>query len=363
MRVLIIRFSSFGDIFQALEAANHLSTSGEAEFVDWIVREDFAPLLQNQKSIRKVFPFSRKSSVFNLMKVVWRLAVNYDHVYDAHSNLRSLVVCSVIRAHWFCDFLINPLGQRRSIIRRSKERTRRLLFFKFRLPTLPMPYRGAESFVRPLRKWIPDLEFSFARKVWTPPELPTTEIFHRFRHWRRLSPDVPLIALAPSAAWPNKRWPVGRWRLFVQQWIESSKDSRFLLLGGPDDSFLNEIEREFGSERIFNAVGKTSLLESAILLSEAHAIVANDTGLLHVADRLQMPNVGIIGPTAFGYTVSPVAQIAEVPRSDLACKPCSKDGRNACTNAVHLKCLIDVSPELVVRKLNDAFKSAGESLE
>lgn len=359
MRILIIRFSSFGDIFQALEAARHLEKSGRAEYIDWLVREDFAPLLQNQRFIRRVLAFNRASNVSRLIGLSWRLALEYDHVYDAHSNLRSLIVRLIIRTRWTLERILHPSSITRSMITRSKERIRRLLFFQLRWPVLPVPYRGAESFLLPLRRWLPELEFSFSDPAWVAPEL--RNIGGEFFPWQKRHVNSPLIALAPSAAWPNKRWPVERWRVFVQQWLSVSPDSRFLLLGGPEDRFLDTIENEFGSSRVFNAVGKTTMLESAALLAHANAIVANDTGLLHVADRLQIPNVGIIGPTAFGYTSSPAARIAEVPRASLPCKPCSKDGRDRCTNAINLKCLVDVSAEQVVRELKEAFEAVSEN--
>ncbi len=359
MRVLIVRFSSFGDIFQALEAAKHLNKSRQTEYVDWLVRDDFAPLLQDQEFIREVHSFRRESSVFALMALTWKIAARYDHVYDAHSNLRSLIVRSVVRARWLLERVVNPMAPNRSMITRSKERIRRFIFFKFRMSTLPVPYRGAESFLRPLRRWIPTLEFVFSDIGWRAPAL--GEDAHTFKQWQSQEPNAPLIALAPSAAWPNKRWPIERWRVLIEQWLNVSPDSRFLLLGGPDDQFLNEIEREFGSAKVFNAVGRTTLLQSSVLLSEANAIVANDTGLLHVADRLQLPSVAIIGPTAFGYTTSPVSRVAEVPRANLPCKPCSKDGRDPCKNLIHLKCLIDVTPEQVVRELREAFEAVGEN--
>ncbi len=367
-QVLIIRFSSFGDIFQALEAAHHLAREGVGR-VDWLVREDFADLLENQDVISSVHRFHRKSSAFRLIKLAWTLAGRYSHVYDAHSNLRSLLVRWTIRFKWALLRVAQPTSPARHMVTRSKERIRRFLFFKLRMKTLPAPYRGAESFLRPLRKWFPDLEYDFKSKTWTPPAQVAKPAKERglpeFKTWRLRASEAPLIALAPSAAWPNKRWPVGRWREFVSEWLKTSPDAKFLLLGGPDDRFLDEIENEFGSDRVYNAVGKVSLLESSILLSQADGVVANDTGLLHVADRLQIPSVVIVGPTAFGYPVAPASRVAEVPNEDhpevLSCKPCSKDGRDACTNAVHLKCLLSVTPQHVARELREAFESALES--
>lgn len=363
MRVLIIRFSSFGDIFQALEAAAHIKRIDPSATVDWLVRRDFAHLLKNQTSIDRVIEFDRTQSVFRLVQTSWQLASAYDRVYDAHSNLRSLIVRLVIRTFWATHLTF--FKRSLSIIKRPKDRIRRFLFFKFRLPVLPRPFRGAESFLRPLRIWYPKLAFQFEQPTWNangpvwpeqqPKQQPAQQpepIIVDFQNWSsQTSGDI--IAFAPSAAWPNKRWPIDRWKTFAERWLNANPDARFLLLGGPEDTFLNEISDTLGREKVFNSVGKSSLLESAKLLSLADALVANDTGLLHVADRLLIPSVAIIGPTAFGYPSSPFAKVAE---TELPCKPCSKDGRDACTNAENLKCLKAITPEQVATLLTEALR-------
>jgi len=364
MRILIIRFSSFGDIFQALEAAAHIKRIDSSASIGWLVRRDFAELLKNQTSIDQVIEFDRTQSVVELIRASWRLANTYDRVYDAHSNLRSLIARIVIRIFWMTH--LSFLNRKVSIIKRPKDRIRRLLFFKFRLPVLPKPFRGAESFLRPLKKWYPDLNYQFTLPTWSvAPEddleakQSSDQILAEYIEWsNQASGDV--IAFAPSAAWPNKRWPVDRWLKFANEWLSIDPKARFLLLGGPEDKFLNAISDQLGSEKVFNSVGKSSLMQSAKLLSFADALVANDTGLLHVADRLAKPSVAIIGPTAFGY---PSSQVAKVAETDLPCKPCSKDGRDRCTNAENLKCLNLITPEYVAKKLAEALAAAGPGQE
>jgi heptosyltransferase-2 len=185
----------------------------------------------------------------------------------------------------------------------------------------------------------------------------TSSILGDFQKWSNERKGE-IIAFAPSAAWPNKRWPVDRWLKLAKYWRTVDPTARFLLLGGPDDAFLNEISNELGPETAFNSVGKSTLLESAKLLSLVDALVANDTGLLHVADRLIKPSVAIIGPTAFGYPSSPLAKFAE---TELPCKPCSKDGRDRCTNSENLKCLKLITPEYVATLLEKALSKKNPS--
>ncbi len=353
MRVLIIRFSSFGDIFQALVVPPEMRRAWKIERLSWLTRADFADLLRNQESIDEVIAFDRRASLLDLIALAWRLGDQFDTIYDAHANLRSLVVRWVIRVRWFSRGHFHRL-----VFIRSKERIRRLLFFKLRLNSLPSPYRGAESFLWPLFKnsraasrankraasragelngQSKGGSFDLSKRTWRPDELNAD-----FKSWHSVGTG-PIIAFAPSAAWPNKRWPTERWSELAALLISRRPELRYVLLGGPEDGFLNTIAESLGTKRAFNGVGRLTLVESASLLSACQLVVANDTGLLHVADRLQIPIVAIIGPTAFGYPSSPLAKVAEVDRQQLPCKPCSKDGRDPCRNPENLKCLTDVT--------------------
>lgn len=351
MKVLIIRFSSFGDIFQALEAASHIQAADPSAKISWLVREDFAALLKNQDFISHLIPFHRKNSVLKLIQLSWALAPQFTHIYDAHNNLRSLIVRLTIRVHWLVMGRLKPS----KIIVRSKNRLKRFLYFKMRRKVFPEPFIGAESFITPLKMWFPGLHPQFDKISWAPHILANSKIIEDYLAWKKQSTGK-VIALAPSAAWPNKRWPIEQWPLLTNLLIKNEASIRFLLLGGPEDHFIQQIADSLGPKQSFNAVGKSNLLESATLLDFVDALISNDTGLLHVADRLQKPLVAIIGPTAFGYPANPHAQVAEVPNSELSCKPCSKDGRDPCTNPEYLKCLKLVSPEFVAKKLDLALK-------
>lgn len=352
LRILIIRFSSFGDIFQALEAASHLHRAeglrGSLE-VTWLTRSDFAELVSNQPSVQNVVAFDRKASFFDLVRLAWNLASKVDFVYDAHSNLRSAVVRAVIRLRW--------LGTSRKTVVRPKNRLKRFLFFRFRLPMFPVPFRGAESYLWPLRNHF-RFPIRFEERTWEPGDVNQPgAIPKEFSKWSvQFGAETKIIAFAPSAAWPNKRWPIERWISLAEALLMGDPSRRILLLGGPDDHFLEDLVEKLPLGSTLNLAGKTSLLQSARLVALANCVIANDTGLLHVADRLQVPSVAIIGPTAFGYTSSPVARIAEVPRADLPCKPCSKDGRDPCRNSENLKCLRDVSVDMVLRLANECLE-------
>ena len=53
-KMLIIRFSSFGDIVQTRAVLNPLLASGKVDEVHWLVRKDLAGALEGEKSIQNV---------------------------------------------------------------------------------------------------------------------------------------------------------------------------------------------------------------------------------------------------------------------------------------------------------------------
>lgn len=332
-RLLIIRFSSFGDIVQALAAPAAFRRAFPHAKVDWLVREDFRGLIEPHPLVSRTIVFERKAGLLGLISLAWRLSGDgYTHVYDAHNNLRSSFVMMTFRTRRWLRFFRGP-----RLLRRPKDRIKRFLFFKLGLPTIPQPFRGSESFLLPFRRWNIDPAMPEAPQFYTNASLPgevSTSIS---------SLSSPRIALAPSAAWEMKRWPIAHWKTLIALW----KEARFVLMGGPGDQFLEEI-RAVAPERVINTAGRLSLAQSASLLKECDLLIANDTGMLHVADQMGRPTLALIGPTAFGYPSHRNSVTVEVDSRALSCKPCSKDGRGKCVNSVYQRCLVEITPETVL---------------
>ena len=352
-RLLLIRFSSFGDIVQAVAVPQAFKNAYPNSKVDWFAREDFVSLLKNQPAIDTVIPHARKAGLKGLISQSWKLARSgrYTHVYDAHANVRSRVVLLIF---WIASFLGLFTGQTPpKLAARSKDRVRRFLFFKFRLKTLPQPFKGAESFHRPLVKWglsphVPDGKQFHLRSDLKLPESVEADL----QNLRASSPNNLVIACAPSAAWEMKRWPIEYWKKLMTLLPEAS----FVYLGGPEDKFIEELISA-APERSLNLAGKLSLDQSSEILSRTDLVIANDTGLLHVADQMERPTLALIGPTAFGYPSHRASKTLEVK---LWCQPCSKDGRGGCKNDLYKRCLIELTPERVAE---EALRLRGETVQ
>ncbi|MDE6450834.1 MAG: glycosyltransferase family 9 protein, partial [Odoribacter sp.] len=159
--------------------------------------------------------------------------------------------------------------------------------------------------------------------------------------------DRTSVTLVPSANWKMKRWPVQHW----QKLIDLLPEYRFVILGGAKDSFCEDIKKK-APERVTNLAGQTSLSEACYLIHQSNIVVSADTGFLHAADLFRRPTLALIGPTAFGFPSGPTAETIEI---DLPCRPCTKDGRGKCTQEIYQKCMIDITPERVAKRIRHRY--------
>jgi len=102
----------------------------------------------------------------------------------------------------------------------------------------------------------------------------------------------PVIALMPGAEFgPAKRWPTENYALIAKQLIQS--DCHVLILGSPKDfATAEEIVQKSGVQLI-NLCGKTSLLDAVDILSCANLAISNDSGLMHIAAAVNIPQIAI----------------------------------------------------------------------
>ncbi len=323
-KVLIIRFSSFGDIVQCSSVVDLIRQKYPNAQIDWVTRSEFDYLVKLNHGVNHVWSFNKKLGFAGLLKLGKDLkAQNYDHVYDAHNNLRSSLLSIIMRARLF---------NRPCWLTRSKSRLKRILLFTFRINTFPKPFKGIHSFERPLEKW--GIPFREKNKfvTWDFPQASVEKTKHYVQSGNE-------IVLVPSAAWEMKRWPLDLWKKLIM----IMPDKKFVVLGGKEDHFCEDL-KAIAPERVENLAGKLSLVESCALILSSSLVISADTGLLHVADVLGVKGLALIGPTAFGFTSGSQIKTMEV---ELPCRPCTKDGRGSCSQDVYQKCMVDITPEQV----------------
>ena len=101
MKILIIRFSSIGDLTQALSIPAFLKAASSKTEIHFVTRNDLAELVDNNPNIQKVWKLDKSSGFAGLFKLIQQLRKeNFTHIYDAHNNLRSFIIRKLI---WDCS--------------------------------------------------------------------------------------------------------------------------------------------------------------------------------------------------------------------------------------------------------------------
>jgi ADP-heptose:LPS heptosyltransferase len=124
------------------------------------------------------------------------------------------------------------------------------------------------------------------------------------------------VVIAPGCK--TGRMAAKRWPHFPDL---AARFSDVVIVGTVDD-----MRRYDGTEMRFpphakSFVGELTLRDTAELMASAGAVVANDSGLAHVAAAVGTPTVMVFGPTD-DRCLGPMPANAAVTRAGLPCEPC-----------------------------------------
>lgn len=155
-----------------------------------------------------------------------------------------------------------------------------------------------------------------------------------------------LIGLNPGATFGTaKRWLPDRFAELGRRLIQEQQ-AQILIFGGPDEIDLGRwLAADIGQSAI-NLCGKTTLRQAMSLIGQCDLFVTNDSGLMHVAAALDIPQVAVIGPTD-PVATGPVNAASRLVVFPEACEfsPCM---RPHCPIVDH-RCMTAVSVERVMR--------------
>jgi heptosyltransferase II len=152
---------------------------------------------------------------------------------------------------------------------------------------------------------------------------------------------------------PAKRWPAAHFAELALQ-----LEVPVLLFGSGKDAALCEEIVALAPQHTTNLAGKTSLAQAIHAQAASKIIVTNDSGLMHVAAALDVPQVAIFGSSSPLHTppLSGAAHIVWLKNEasyqpPLDCAPCFE---RACPLG-HTRCLNDVTPEQVLARARVAM--------
>lgn len=311
MKILLLRFSSIGDIVLTTPVARCLKRQLGAE-VHFLTKAPFTSILTPNPNIDRVFSFKKE-----ITEVIPALREQrYDWIIDLHNNLRSL------RLKW-------ALGRpARSFSKLNFEKWLLVNMGIDRLPNVHIVHRYLDT--------ARHLEVKYDGRgldYFIPPE---EEV-----NVPELSPLLSsgnYFAFVIGATHATKRLPADK----IIAICRSLHRPVVLLGGGAEAETGNFIARNTG-EHVVNLCGKLSLHQSASVVRQAAAVATHDTGLMHVAAAFGKKIVSIWGNTIPKFGMYPFYPEGEnhnitIEQTGLKCRPCSKIGYARCPKN-HFLCM------------------------
>ena len=163
--------------------------------------------------------------------------------------------------------------------------------------------------------------------------------------------NKPILALCPGAEFgSSKRWPEEYYATVANQKLQAGYE--VWIFGSKNDTMVAEKIQTLTHHRCINFTGKTSLTEAIDLLSVVDWVLANDSGLMHIAAALQKPLIVMYGSTDPKFA-PPLSDNGIILYSNLSCSPCLK---RECP-LKHHHCMQHLKPEKVVSLISQ--KAAG----
>ncbi len=329
MKVLILRFSSIGDIVLTTPVIRTIKTQIPEAEVHYATKKAYQSLLEENPYVDKIHILD--DSLGQLIREL--RGEHFDLIVDLHNNLRTRIVKLSLRVtsrsfnklNWekwlLTTFKINKLPNVHIVDRYLDT----LSGFDINQDNLGLDYFIPEKDEMPM-DWLPGS--------------------HRGGY----------AAVVVGAKFATKRLPTSR---LIELCDRINKP--VVLLGGPEDAVIaEEVEAFFKKNEsgasyeegldklgkrteIFNAVGKCNLNQSASLIRQANWVFTHDTGLMHIASAFKKPIFSIWGNTIPEFGMYPYrTKFTVFENSNLGCRPCSKIGHAKCPKG-HFKCMNELT--------------------
>lgn len=329
MKILILRFSSIGDIVLTTPVIRVIKTSLPDCELHFATKKEYSFILSENPYLNKTHLL--ENSLLQLAILLRR--EKFDLIIDLHHNLRTSFIKSICGAK---STTVNKLNWKKWLLTNFKINT---------LPNKHIVDRYIDC-LKPLHLKMDNLGLDYFI-----PEKDEVEL-----SWLPEEFQNGYVALVIGAKKSTKRLPNNR---LIE--LCDRINQPVVLLGGKDDELNGEeIASFFKTNKdtrdeffeglkalnkktiVFNAAGKFNFNQSASLIKQASWVFTHDTGLMHVAAAFKKEIYSIWGSTIPEFGMYPYrTKFVIFENKKIHCRPCSKIGYNQCPKG-HFKCMNEV---------------------
>lgn len=272
--ILIIKPRAIGDVLLATPVIENIKSQFPHIEIDFLCENFAADVVRGNPFLRDVLTFDKKRS-YTLAIINQIRRKKYDIVIDLFGNPRTALL-----TRW------------------SGAQTR-----------IGFPFRGRAyaytDCVTPRGGEVHNVEFNLdVLKHFNVPIISKNPLFsisnddqivaERFFSDNNLS-GKKIIGINASGGWYTKKWNLNSFSRLIEK-ILSNGNYEFVLFWGPGELEDAETIQKNVKTRTY-CIPKTTLKEMGALLQRCSYVISNDSGPMHIAASLNVPTLGIFGPT------------------------------------------------------------------
>lgn len=305
-KILIIRFSSIGDIVLTSPIIRCLKKQLPNAQIHYLTKENYKNILSSNPYITKIHTL--KHSIADTAKEL--KSENFDFVVDLHHNLRSLLVKTKLNIP---SQTFNKLNVRKWIYVKTKR--------KSIMPSIH----------------IVDRYFEAVSKLGVINDMAGLDFFDG----QISNIDLPFdnyVAIVCGATHTTKQIPPK----YIEYLCQNIKQN-IILLGDSNDAKRLQTIAISNLPNVVNMCGKCSLSQSALYVKHSSLVITSDTGLMHIAAAYNKNIITIWGNTTpqlgmYPYMPTGKGKYINIEAKDVKCRPCSKIGYKECPKK-HFLCM------------------------
>ena len=325
MKILVIRFSSIGDIVLTTPVVRVLKSQLKDAEIHYATRLEYEAILSANPHIDKIHLLEEniRSFISELKKE------KFDHIIDLHHNFKTFLIKT-------------SLGIKSSSY--QKLNIRKWLIVNLKVNALPNVH-------------IVDRYLQAAAKLGVNNDGDGLDYFipHKDEvenEWLPESHRGEFYVLAIGAKFATKRLPQSK---IIELCDKINKP--VILLGGREEVEVGQYVEKFFEKReknksyekglkdlnkktiIFNGCGKFNLNQSGSIIKQSNGVFCHDTGLMHIAAAFDKQVFSIWGNTLPEFGMYPYqTKFTVFENNALSCRPCNKIGSSKCPLG-HFDCM------------------------
>lgn len=310
MKILLVRLSSMGDLIHTLPAISDLARHRPDVQLDWLCEENFADIARLHPFVKQILPMNWRKWRKNLLKTETYSFIQtlknqlhtqqYDAVLDSQGLIKSAIFAKMANAPiWGLD----------------KNSAREPLASCFYEKKWTVP-RGQDAIWRNRQLFAQAFDYSIENeKLNFGVKIPHLELEPNF------IPEKPYFVALHATSKDSKLWKTEHWFNLFQKIHAQNGAEIWLTWGNPTEQ--QRAQKMAENLPFVRVCPKLNLLQAAQLLQGAQAVIGVDTGLLHLANAVDVPVIGIYtdsDPIKTGVQVSDYAKniggIGQMPSVD-----------------------------------------------